>query len=128
MTNPSLPALEFILRNYHNFNARVVRDAMIDYWRHIQAGGKMVWTLAGAMSTARLGISLAPAIRGCLIHAISSTGANLEESFFRAVAHNHYVEYPDYRYHTKERDEEILAQGRRRVTCSSIPRERRSMP
>lgn len=119
----SLPVLELMLRNYKNFNARVTRDATLAYWRHIQAGGKMFWTLAGAMSSAQLGITLAPAIREGLIHGISSTGANLEESLFRLVADRHYKDFPDYRYFTKSDDTRILKDRMRRVTDTSIPED-----
>ena len=88
MANADLPILEFILSNYKNFNARATRDALIAYWRHIEGGGKMFWAVAGAMSSAQLGITLAPAIRAGLIHGMSVTGANLEESLFRLVAHD----------------------------------------
>lgn len=120
---PTLPVLEFILRNYKNFNARVTRDALLAYWKHIQAGGKMFWTLAGAMSSAQLGITLAPAIREGLIHGISSTGANLEESLFRLVAHHSYKDFPEYRYFTKSDDTKILDDRMRRVTDTSIPED-----
>ncbi len=119
----SLPVLEFILKNYKNFNARVTRDALIAYWKHLQAGGKMFWTLAGAMSSAQLGITLAPAIREGLIHGISSTGANLEESLFRLVAHHSYKDFPEYRYFTKADDTKILEDRMRRVTDTSIPED-----
>lgn len=119
----SMPTLEFILKNYKNFNARATRDAMIAYWRHIDEGGKMYWTLAGAMSSAQLGISLAPAIRAGLIHGISCTGANLEESLFRLVAHHSYKDFPEYRYMTKEDDTKVLEQRMRRVTDTSIPED-----
>src|SRR5687767_10176133 len=108
MTQATLPTLEFILKNYKNFNARAVRDATISYWRHVEGGGKMYWTLAGAMSSAQLGISLAPAIRAGLIHGLSVTGANLEESLFRLVAHHGYKDFPDYRYMTKKDDTKVL--------------------
>lgn len=123
MAMPTLPVLEFILRNYKNFNARVTRDALLAYWKHIQAGGKMFWTLAGAMSSAQLGITLAPAIREGLIHGISSTGANLEESLFRLVAHHSYKDFPEYRYFTKSDDTKILDDRMRRVTDTSIPED-----
>lgn len=119
----SLPVLEFVLRNYKNFNARVTRDALIAYWRHLKAGGKMFWTLAGAMSSAQLGVTLAPAIREGLIHGISSTGANLEESLFRLVAHHSYKDFPEYRYFTKNDDTKILEDRMRRVTDTSIPED-----
>ena len=118
-----LPILEFVARNYNNFNSRALRDALFAYWDHIRAGGKMYWTLAGAMSSAQLGISLAPAIRAGLVHGISSTGANLEESLFRLVADHHYKDFPDYRYLTKNDDTKILEQRMRRVTDTSIPED-----
>lgn len=119
----SLPVLEFILRNYKNFNARVTRDALLAYWNHLQADGKMFWTLAGAMSSAQLGITLAPAIREGIIHGISSTGANLEESLFRLVANDSYKDFPEYRYFTKADDTKILKDRMRRVTDTSIPED-----
>lgn len=119
----SLPTLSFILRNYKNFNARALRDAMIAYWRHIERGGSMFFAVAGAMSSAQLGITLAPAIREGLVHGLSVTGANLEESLFRLVAHHHYKDFPDYRYLTKEDDTRILEAGLRRVTDTSIPED-----
>jgi deoxyhypusine synthase len=120
---PNLPLLEFILRNYRNFNARATRDALLAYWSHIDGGGKMFWAVAGAMSSAQLGITLAPAIRAGLIHGLSVTGANLEESLFRLVAHHSYKDFPDYRYFRKEDDTRILDQRMRRVTDTSIPED-----
>ena len=119
----NLPVLDFILTNYKNFNARATRDAMLSYWRHVEAGGRMFWAVAGAMSSAQLGITLAPAIREGLIHGLSVTGANLEESLFRLVAHDHYHDFPDYRYFRKEDDTEILNQRLRRVTDTTIPED-----
>jgi deoxyhypusine synthase len=119
----SLPTLEFILRNYKNFNARATRDALLAYLRHIDAGGKMFWAMAGAMSSAQLGITLAPAIRAGLVHGMSVTGANLEESLFRLVAHKEYKDFPDYRYFTKDDDTKILDERMRRVTDTSIPED-----
>lgn len=119
----NLPTLEFVLKNYKNFNARATRDALIAYWRHVEGGGKMFWAVAGAMSSAQLGIVLAPAIRAGLIHGLSVTGANLEESLFRLVAHNSYKDFPDYRYFTKEDDTKILEDRMRRVTDTSIPED-----
>ncbi len=119
----SLPLLDFVLANYKNFNARATRDALLAYWRHIERGGKMFWALAGAMSSAQLGITLAPAIRAGLIHGLSVTGANLEESLFRLVAHSHYRDFPEYRYFTKDDDTRILEARMRRVTDTSIPED-----
>ncbi len=123
MTRHSLPMLDFVLTNYKNFNARSLRDATIAYWRHIESGGKMFWAMAGAMSSAQIGITLAPAIREGLVHGLSVTGANLEESLFRLVAHREYRDFPDYRYFTKADDTRIFEQGLRRVTDTSIPED-----
>jgi deoxyhypusine synthase len=119
----NLPVLELLLRDYKNFNARATRDATIAYWRHIESGGRMFWAVAGAMSSAQLGITLAPAIRAGLIHGMSVTGANLEESLFRLVAHDHYRDFPDYRYFNKSDDTKILNDRMRRVTDTSIPED-----
>lgn len=123
MTTARLPLLEFVLSNYKNFNARATRDALLAYWEHIERGGKMFWAVAGAMSSAQLGLTLAPAIREGLIHGLSVTGANLEESLFRLVAHKSYKDFPEYRYFTKQDDTRILNERMRRVTDTSIPED-----
>ena len=123
MATRALPMLSFVAGNYRNFNARATRDALYAYWDHVRAGGRMYWAVAGAMSSAQLGISLAPAIRAGLIHGLSVTGANLEESLFRLVAHKSYKDFPEYRYFTKRDDTKILRQRMRRVTDTSIPED-----
>ena len=87
----------FMRRHYRHFNAAAMVDATRDYVAHLDAGGKMMITLAGAMSTAELGLSLAEMIREDKVHAICCTGANLEEDIFNLVAHDHYVRVPHYR-------------------------------
>jgi len=123
MPNAALPILEFVLTNYKNFNARTTCDALLACQRHIESGGKMFWAVAGAMSSAQLGISMAPAIRAGLIHGLSVTGANLEESLFRLVANRHYKDFPDYRYFAKSDDTRLLNERMRRVTDTSIPED-----
>src|SRR3989338_4257976 len=108
---------------FFNFNARQMKDATLAFKKHLDEGGKMLLAMGGAMSSAQIGVTLAPMIREDKIHAISCTGANLEESIFRLVAHDSYKDYPDYRYFTKEDDEKILNRGERRVTDTSIPEE-----
>ncbi len=108
---------------FFNFNSRQMKDATLAFKAHLDAGGKMLVAMGGAMSSAQMGITLAPMIKNKKIHAISCTGANLEESVFRLVAHNSYKDYPDYRYFTKQDDEDILNRGERRVTDTSIPEE-----
>ena len=108
---------------FFNFNARQMKDATLAFKKHLDDGGKMLVAMGGAMSSAQMGITLAPMIKNDKIHVISCTGANLEESVFRLVAHNSYKDYPDYRYFTKQDDEDILNRGERRVTDTSIPEE-----
>ena len=123
MTSNKFPILDFVLANYKNFNARATRDALLAYWKHVSGGGRMFWAMAGAMSSAQLGITLAPAIRAGLVSGLSVTGANLEESLFRLVAHHSYEDFPDYRYLSKKDDTKILADRMRRVTDTSIPED-----
>src|SRR4029079_12994662 len=88
---------DFITHHYRHFNSAVVIDAAQAYVDHLEQGGKMFMTVAGAMSTAELGLSLAEMIRQDKVHAICCTGANLEEDIFNLVAHDHYVRVPHYR-------------------------------
>lgn len=116
-----MPIFDFICRDYHHFNAAALKHAVFDYQRHIAAGGKMFWSLAGALSTARLGIVLAPAIRQGLIHGISVTGANLEESLLQLIAGDEYRSAFDYRHFTPAVDASFQEQGWARVTDTLIP-------
>jgi deoxyhypusine synthase len=111
----------FIDLHYRHFNAAALKDAAQSYKAHVDSGGKMLVTLAGAMSTAELGISLAEMIRNDKVHAISCTGANLEEDLFHMVAANHYKRLPDYRYLTKEDDHQLWLEHNNRVTDTCIP-------
>lgn len=114
---------EFMRQNYKHFNAAVCVDAAEGWISHLDKGGKMLITLAGAMSTAELGISLAEMIRQDKVHAISCTGANLEEDIFNLVAHTHYERVPHYRYLTAEDEEALLERGMNRVTDTCIPED-----
>jgi len=80
---------QFMQENYLHFNAAAMVDAAKGYETHLMEGGKMMITLAGAMSTAELGISLAEMIRQGKVDIISCTGANLEEDLMNLVAHNY---------------------------------------
>ncbi|MEK9177451.1 MAG: deoxyhypusine synthase family protein [Patescibacteria group bacterium] len=117
------PIRAFIDRNYLHFNAAVIKDAAVAYEEHLGGGGKMMVTLAGAMSTAELGISLAEMIREDKIHAITCTGANLEEDIFNLVAHDHYVRVPHYRQLSPEDEVALMKRGLNRVTDTTIPEE-----
>ena len=113
----------FINRNYKHFNSAALKDAAIGYETHIDKGGKMLVSLAGAMSTAELGISLAEMIREGKVDIISCTGANLEEDLMNLVAHSHYKRIPNYRDLTPEQERELLDRGLNRVTDTCIPEE-----
>jgi deoxyhypusine synthase len=91
------PISAFIEKNYLHFNAAALVDAAKGYKKHIAEGKKMLVSLAGAMSTAELGISFAEMIRQDKVHIISCTGANLEEDIMNLVAHSHYKRIPNYR-------------------------------
>jgi deoxyhypusine synthase len=112
---------DFIQHHFRHFNGAALVDAAEGYVRHLDAGGQMLVTLAGAMSTAELGLSLAEMIRRGKVHAISCTGANLEEDVFNLVAHDHYVRIPNYRHLSPEQEEELLEQHLNRVTDTCIP-------
>ena len=115
---------EFIRRHYRHFNAAALSDATEAYVRHLDGGGKMLLALAGAMSTAELGLSLAEMIRRDKVHAISCTGANLEEDVFNLVAHDHYQRIPHWR-NLRPADEKALERaGLNRVTDTCIPEDK----
>ena len=114
---------DFVDRHYRHFNAAVLRDASRAYEAHLAGGGEMLVTLAGAMSTAELGRSLAEMIRQGKVHAISCTGANLEEDVFNLVAHDFYERLPHYRQLSAEDEEKLRARGMNRVTDTAIPEE-----
>jgi len=114
---------EFIKHHYRHFNAAVVIDASDAYVKHLASGGKMLITLAGAMSTAELGLSLAEMIRLGKVDAICCTGANLEEDVYNLVAHDHYRRVPQYRHLTPQQEVELLEKHLNRVTDTCIPEE-----
>ncbi|MEA5514027.1 deoxyhypusine synthase family protein [Nodularia sp. UHCC 0506] len=113
----------FIEENFLHFNAAALVDAAKAYKAHLEDNGKMMITLAGAMSTAELGISLAEMIRQDKVQIISCTGANLEEDIMNLVAHNHYKRVPNYRDLGPEDEWQLLEQGFNRVTDTCIPEE-----
>ena len=112
---------DFIRHHYRHFNGAALVDAADGYVRHLANGGEMLVTLAGAMSTAELGLSLAEMIRRGKVHAICCTGANLEEDVFNLVAHEHYVRIPHYRHLSPEEEEQLLDRHLNRVTDTCIP-------
>ena len=114
---------KFLRENYRHFNAAVIVEAAEAWNDHLKKGGKMLLTLAGAMSTAELGISIAELIRQGKVHAVCSTGANLEEDIFNLVAHKSYKRIPHYRDLTPQQELELRDSGFNRVTDTCIPEE-----
>ena len=115
------PITEFIKHHYRHFNAAALVDAAEAYNKLLAEGGKMFVTIAGAMSTAELGLSLAEMIRQDKIHGICCTGANLEEDVFNLVAHDFYERVPHYRDLTPADEAALLARHMNRVTDTCIP-------
>jgi deoxyhypusine synthase len=112
---------EFVRHHYRHFNSAALIDAADGYIAQIKKGGKMMVTLAGAMSTAELGLSLAEMIRRDKVHIITCTGANLEEDIFNLVAHDHYVRVPKYRELSPADEQKLLDKHLNRVTDTCIP-------
>lgn len=113
----------FMLEHFRHFNSATLLDAASAYNDQLQKGNKMMITLAGAMSTAELGKSLAEMIRRDKVHIISCTGANLEEDLMNLVAHKHYKRIPEYRDLTPDQERSLLDRGLNRVTDTCIPEE-----
>jgi len=111
----------FLTQHFRHFNAASLVDAARAYASHVDNGGAMFMTLAGAMSTAELGLSLAEMIRREKVHAICCTGANLEEDVFNLVAHDSYVRVPQYRELTGHDEQALLDRHLNRVTDTCIP-------
>src|SRR5262245_4672778 len=117
------PISSFIDKHFLHFNAAALKDATDAYIRHLDSGGVMFMTIAGAMSTAELGISLAEMIRQDKVHAITCTGANLEEDLFNLVARSKYERIPNYRELSPQQEDELLRRHLNRVTDTCIPEE-----
>jgi deoxyhypusine synthase len=117
------PISQFIAKHFLHFNAAALVDAAKAYEALIDSGGKMMVTIAGAMSTAELGISLAEMIRRNKVHIISCTGANLEEDLMNLVAHSHYKRVPHYRHLSPSEEKQLLDNHYNRVTDTCIPEE-----
>jgi deoxyhypusine synthase len=115
------PVSQFIQHHYRHFNAATVVDAARGYVKHLDSGGRMMVCLAGAMSTAELGLSLAEMIRRDKVHLITCTGANLEEDVFNLVAHDYYERVPHYRELSPKEEEGLLNRHLNRVTDTCIP-------
>ena len=104
----NLSIREFVNTNYHHFNAGELSKSAQSLTQFVEDGGRLFITLAGAMSTARLGKTLAPLIRSGVVAGISCTGANLEEDVFLLVAQSKYESIEDWRSLSSKDDTELL--------------------
>ena len=121
--NTNSPVSDFLRHHYRHFNAATLIDAAEAYSNHLKSGGQMMITLAGAMSTAELGLSLAEMIRQDKVSCITCTGANLEEDIFNLVAHDFYVRVPHYRELSAQDELDLRARDLYRVTDTCIPED-----
>ncbi len=114
----------FVDEHYRHFNAGALAATARSLTDFLDNGGRLFVTLAGAMSTAELGRSLAPMIRAGHIAGISCTGANLEEDVFNLVAHASYERIEDWRSLSAHDDAALLQRNMNRVTDTCIPEEK----
>ena len=106
----------FMNHHFRHFNARETLAAAKSYEQFVDNGGKMLLAMAGAMSTAEIGLSLGEMIRKEKVHAISCTAANLEEDIFNATAHNDYRLATNYRDLSPAAEMDLRNAGMNRVT------------
>jgi deoxyhypusine synthase len=121
MNTQAGPISSWMEHHFRHFNARETVDAARTYRDFVAKGGKMLVSLAGAMSSAELGVSLAEMIRRDQVHAISCTAANLEEDVFNLVARNEYKMVPHYRDLSPQAELALRDEGFNRVTDTCIP-------
>ena len=112
---------DFIENNYRHFNSGVLADCASSMRSFLEQDGRLMVTLAGAMSTAEIGRTLAPAIKAQRVHAICCTGANLEEDLFGLLARSSYESIDDWRQLTAQDEMDLLERGMNRVTDVAIP-------
>ena len=115
--------LSFIESHYQHFNAGELTRCTRSLIEFSNSGGKLVIALAGAMSTAQIGRSLAPVILAGKVHSISCTGANLEEDLFLLLAGDKYETVEDWRSQSAMEDYELNLRGMNRVTDVCIPED-----
>jgi deoxyhypusine synthase len=115
------PITQFLNHHFRHFNAGTTVKAAAAFASHLNSGGKMMVAIAGAISTSEIGLSLAEMIRQNKVHAVTCTGANLEEDVFNLVAHDHYVDIPDYRTLNMSDERTLRNRGLLRVTDRCIP-------
>src|SRR3990167_666372 len=115
--------LAFAERTLLHCNGGSTMQAALWLKNHLDKGGKLVVTLAGALSSFQIGVMLAELIRKNKVHLVSATGANHEESYYRYVAHSHYANIPRYTELTPQQEAELRDAGLRRITDTFLPED-----
>ena len=117
------PVSAFAEKTLNHCNGGATYQAALWLKNHLDKGGKLVVTIAGALSSFQVGVMLAEMIRQDKVHLISATGANHEESYYRYVAHSHYAYIPRYTELTPEQEAELRDAGLRRITDTFLPED-----
>ncbi|MDD4319209.1 MAG: deoxyhypusine synthase family protein [Candidatus Peribacteraceae bacterium] len=117
------PVSSFAERTLRHTNGGSTLQAALWLKEHLADGGKLVVTVAGALSSFQIGVTLAELIRKGKVHLVSATGANHEESYYRYVAHSHYAYIPRYTELTPEQEAELRDAGLRRITDTFLPED-----
>lgn len=117
------PVNAFAERTLNHCNGGATYQAALWLKNHLKNGGKIVVTIAGALSSFQVGVMLSELIRQNKVHLISATGANHEESYYRYVAHSHYAYIPRYTELTPEQEAELRDAGLRRITDTFLPED-----
>lgn len=121
--NSNAPLSNFAKRTLNHTNGGATMEAALWLKQHLRNGGKLVVTLAGALSSFQIGVMLAELIRKNKVHLVSATGANHEESYYRYVAHSHYAYIPRYTELTPAQEAELRDAGFRRITDTFLPED-----
>ncbi len=119
----SSPVSAYAQKTLNHTNAGATMQAALWLKNHLKNGGKLMVTLAGALSSFQVGVMLAELIRKNKVHIISATGANHEESYYRYVAHSHYAYIPRYTELTPKQEAELRDAGLRRITDTFLPED-----
>ncbi|MBI4250801.1 deoxyhypusine synthase family protein [Candidatus Uhrbacteria bacterium] len=114
---------EYAMRTLRHCNGGATLQAALWLKNHLAAGGKLMITISGALSSFQVGVMLAELIRKDKVHIVSATGANHEESYYRYVAHSHYAYIPRYTELTPEQEAELRDTGLRRITDTFLPED-----
>jgi len=121
--NKPAPVSAFAKKTLNHLNGGTTLQAALWLKDHLKKGGKIVVTLAGALSSFQVGVMLAELIRKNKVHLVSATAANHEESYYRYVAHSHYAYIPRYTELTPKQEAELRDAGLRRITDTFLPED-----